>query len=246
MFVAPNLVLPAVNSPAFVIVADNVLADTRFDTSRLVNFESPALKPPVASSLLTKVPDIFKLVALFKIVVFAVMLAVLEEILFVFAKTASGKPLIVDELTPPILLIVVLILPVPDPTTSPVNVINWSPVFTPPTVTSPITVKVVEVDVPPAILNPFAKASGLTPLTVLFIKASSPAIVDNIPAVGRVTSVTLVVLIVVELVPANVTSLEVSKLPPSLMVLKPLSVPVPPKLGANAFVIFSVPLKLLP
>ena len=75
---------------------------------------------------------------------------------------------------PPILLMVVLNVPVPLPFTSPVKAINWSPEFTPPTVTSPTTVKVVFVFVPPVTLNPFVNAVGVTPFIDLFFKASVP------------------------------------------------------------------------
>ena len=101
----------------------------------------------------------------------AVILAVLDAILVSLVVTLVGNFEIVSELTPATELIVVVKVPVPDPLTSPVKVINWSPEFTPPSVTSPITVKVVTVLVPPEILNPFAKAVGLTPLIVLFVNA---------------------------------------------------------------------------
>ena len=72
----------------------------------------------------------------------------------------------------------------------------------------------------------------LIPLIVLFINASVPLIVASVPLVGSVTSELLVVLMVVEPVPANVKSLEVSILPPNLIIFVPLSLPVPPKFGA--------------
>jgi hypothetical protein len=56
----------------------------------------------------------------------------------------------------------------------------------PPTVTSPITVNVVFVFVPPAMVNPFANAVGLTPLIVLLVSDSIPLIVANVPVVGKV------------------------------------------------------------
>ena len=92
----------------------------------------------------------------------------------------------VDELIPPTLLIVVENVPVPLPVTSPVKVINWSPEFTPPIVTSPTTVKVVFVLVPPAIVNPVASAVGVTPLIILFVKLSLPVKVAKVPVSGNV------------------------------------------------------------
>ena len=131
------------------------------------------------------------------LVISDVILAVLVAILFVLAKTAAGKLAIVEELTPPILFIVVEKVPVPLPLTSPVNVINWSPEFTPPTVTSPITVKVVLVFVPPAIVNPVANAVGVNPLIVLFVKDSVPDNVAIVPEVGKVIFVFPIVAILV-------------------------------------------------
>ena len=91
----------------------------------------------------------------------------LNNILAVLLETDVGSVAIVLELTPPILLTVAGKEPVPDPDTSPVKVINWSPEFTPPIVTSPITVTVVVVFVPPEIVKPFAKEVGVTPLILL-------------------------------------------------------------------------------
>jgi hypothetical protein len=88
-------------------------------------------------------------------------------ILNVFEAILESNPLIVLELTPPILLTVVLNVPYPSPITSPVNFINWSPVFVPPTVTSPTTVNVVEVCVPPAIVNPFDNVVGVNPFMLV-------------------------------------------------------------------------------
>ena len=64
-------------------------------------------------------------------------------------------------------------------------------------VTSPITVNVVFVLVPPAMLNPFANAVGLTPLIVLFEKSSVPLMVAMVPVVGNVIFVLPIVFIVV-------------------------------------------------
>ena len=69
--------------------------------------------------------------------------------------------------------------------------------MTPPTVTSPTTVNVVFVIVPPAIENPVARAVGLTPLIVLFVSVSVPANVAIVPLVGSVTFVMPVVVMVV-------------------------------------------------
>ena len=51
--------------------------------------------------------------------------------------------------------------------------------------------------VPPAMVNPFAKAVGLIPLIVLFVKDSVPLMVAMVPLVGNVTFVLPTVLIVV-------------------------------------------------
>ena len=147
----------------------------------------------------------------------AVILIVLDAMFVVFVVTAVGSVAIVEELTPPIELIVVGNEPVPLPVTSPVNVINWSPEFTPPTVTSPITVNVVLVLVPPAIVNPVANSVGVNPLIVLFVKLSTPAKVDKVPVKGKVTDVVPVVVKVVLKLPATVKSLDVKKLPPRVI-----------------------------
>ena len=132
---------------------------------------------------------------------------------------------------------------------SPVIEIDWSPVLVPLNVPLIVEfsriVKVFE-SVPPAIVNPFSKLVGLIPLIVLFINASVPLIVASVPLVGSVTSELLVVLMVVEPVPANVKSLEVSILPPNLIIFVPLSLPVPPKFGAITWARSCVPLKSLP
>jgi hypothetical protein len=64
-------------------------------------------------------------------------------------------------------------------------------------VTSPTTVNVVFVLVPPAIENPVARAVGLTPLMVLLVSVSVPLNVASVPLVGHVTFVLSVVVIVV-------------------------------------------------
>ena len=51
--------------------------------------------------------------------------------------------------------------------------------------------------VPPAMLNPFANAVGLTPLTVLLVSDSVPLNVAMVPLVGRVTFVLPIVVKVV-------------------------------------------------
>ena len=107
-------------------------------------------------------------------------------ILAVFEATKVGKVAMVDEFIPPTLLIVVENVPVPLPVTSPVKVINWSPEFTPPMVTSPMTVKVVFVLVPPAMVNPLESAVGVTPLIILFVKLSLPVKVAKVPVSGNV------------------------------------------------------------
>ena len=64
-------------------------------------------------------------------------------------------------------------------------------------VTSPITVNVVLVLVPPAIEKPVARAVGITPLIVLLVSVSVPLNVANVPLVGRVTFVLSVAVMVV-------------------------------------------------
>ena len=93
---------------------------------------------------------------------------------------------------------VVLNVPVPLPFTSPVKAINWSPVLFPSKVTLPKTVNVVFVFVPPATLNPFANAVGVTPFIVLLVSVSVPLNVAIVPLVGSVTLELPVVVIVVE------------------------------------------------
>ena len=60
---------------------------------------------------------------------------------------------------------------------------------------------------------------------VLFVKVSVPAKVAKVPEVGKLIDVLPTVIIVVEKFP------EVTKSPPKVMVLLPLSTPVPPKVG---------------
>jgi hypothetical protein len=62
--------------------------------------------------------------ALVALVISEVILAVLDEIFNSLVVTLVGKVVIVDELTPPTLLMVVGNVPVPLPETSPVKVIN--------------------------------------------------------------------------------------------------------------------------
>ena len=78
--------------------------------------------------------------------------------------------------------------------------------MTPPTVTSPTTVNVVFVLVPPAMVKPFANAVGLTPLMVLFVRVSVPLKVAMVPLVGNVIFVFAVVFSVVVLLPAVLKS----------------------------------------
>ena len=70
--------------------------------------------------------------------------------------------------------------------------------MTPPTVTSPTTVKVVLVFVPPDTLKPFAKEVGVIPFILLFVRDSVPLKVAIVPLVGNVIFVLSVVVIVVE------------------------------------------------
>ena len=60
--------------------------------------------------------------------------------------------------------------PVPDPVTSPVKVIVWSPVLVPETEASKGTVKVLEV-VPPAMVNPLVWVVKVSPLYVFPVRA---------------------------------------------------------------------------
>ena len=64
-------------------------------------------------------------------------------------------------------------------------------------VTSPITVNVVLVMVPPAIVKPLDCTAGLIPLMVLFVRVSVPLNVAIVPLVGSVIFVLSVVVIVV-------------------------------------------------
>ena len=84
------------------------------------------------------------------------------------------------------------------------------------------TVNVVEVLVPPAIVKPVVCAVGVNPLIVLFVNASEPVKVANVPVLGSVTVVFAVVVNVVLYAP------DVVKFPPSVIVLPVLAIPVPP------------------
>ena len=88
--------------------------------------------------------------------------------------------------------------------------------MTPPTVTSPTTVKVVLVLVPPAIEKPVARAVGLIPLIVLFVSVSVPLKVAKVPLVGRVTLVMSVVVMVVVKLP------DVVNAPPNVIDFPPI------------------------
>ena len=85
-----------------------------------------------------------------------------------------------------------------------------------------MTVKVVFVLVPPAIVNPVAKAVGVIPLIVLFVKLSVPAKVAMVPVKGNVIFVLPVAVKVVLKLPATVKSFAVNKLPPKLIGLPPI------------------------
>jgi Tfp pilus assembly protein PilZ len=63
---------------------------------------------------------------------------------------------------------------------------------------------------------------------VLLVNVSVPANVAKVPVVGKVIFVTPVLVNVVLKLPAVVKSLAVKILPPKLIVLVPLSTPVPP------------------
>ena len=94
--------------------------------------------------------------------------------------------------------------------------------MTPPTVTFPITVNVVLVIVPPAIVNPFSNAEGLTPLMVLFVRDSVPLKVAMVPVVGKIILLFAVVVIVKSPIPFVIILL------PNVIVLPLLLTPVPP------------------
>ena len=140
----------------------------------------PALKSPL-TFLETIALDVFENVAdvaLFKTLPIAEIVANFVSVIFaLFA-------ILLLSIAP--FEMVVLNVPVPLPITSPISVINWSPEFTPPIVTSPTTVNVVLVIVPPAIVNPFAMEVGVTPLIVLFVNDSVPDNVAKVPEVGNV------------------------------------------------------------
>ena len=105
-------------------------------------------------------------------------------------------------------------------------------------VTSPTTVNVVFVLVPPAIENPFASAVGLMPLIVLFVSVSVPLKVAIVPLVGSVTFVLPVVVIVVVKLP------DVIKLP-AVVNAPPKTTGLPPKLFTVAVAVTSdVPLNV--
>ena len=80
------------------------------------------------------------------------------------------------------------------------------------------TVKVFD-EVPPDKVNPLATAVGVRPLIVLFVKASVPAKVAIVPVVGKVTSVSPILVNVVLKLPAVVKLLAVHILPPKVIVL---------------------------
>ena len=146
----------------------------------------------------------------------------LNNISAVFDAINVGRVVMVDEETPPTALIVVVNVPIPLPLASPVKVINWSPEFTPPTVTSPTTVKVVFFTVPPAMVNPFSNAVGFTPLMVLFVSDSVPFKVESVPEVGKIILLAAVVVMVKSPIPLVIILL------PKVIVLPLLLIPVPP------------------
>ena len=65
-------------------------------------------------------------------------------------------------------------------------------------------------------------------IIVLFVKVSVPAKVAIVPVVGKVTVVGAVLTKVVLKLPEVVKSLAVKIFPPKVIVLDPLSIPVPP------------------
>ena len=123
-------------------------------------------------------------------------------------------------------------MPVPEPVTSPVKEIVWSPVLVPLNVALLFTVKVF-VLVPPAIENPVAKEVGVNPLIVLLVSGSLPDNVLSVPVVGKIKSVVPVVFKVMleafeTVVPVVVNEAPVLISPPNVIVFPVLSTPVPP------------------
>ena len=77
-------------------------------------------------------------------------------------------------------------------------------------------------------LNPVEAAVKVTPLIILLVKDSVPAKVAIVPVVGKVILVMPVLVRVVLKLPTVIKLLAVTILPPKVMVLLPLSTPVPP------------------
>ena len=127
---------------------------------------------------------------------FTIVLGVLSD---VAEFTDDATVVIVDELTPPTLFTVVGTCPIPKPITSPYNSTCWVEAsdWPPPITISFRTVNLAEFVVPPLILKPFVKVSGLKPLMVLFVSVSVPLNVAIVPLVGSVTLVFPVVVMVV-------------------------------------------------
>ena len=91
---------------------------------------------------------------------------------------------------------------------------------------------------PPAIVKPFANDVGVTPLIVLFVNDSVPAIVAKVPVVGNVTFVVPIAVNVVVKLPAVVNPPAVVKSPPNEIGLPPILLTVgapaaPPKSPVN-------------
>ena len=80
----------------------------------------------------------------------------------------------------------------------------------------------------------------LAPLMVLLVSVSTPARVARVPESGKVTLVAPVVVRFRENAPVVVKDPAVDKFPPTVMVLDPLSTPVPPLPGAK------MPPKMMP
>ena len=104
--------------------------------------------------------------------------------------------------------------------------------------TSPITVNVVFVIVPPEMVNPLLSAEGETPLIILLVNDSLPVKVAIVPDIGNVIFVLPVVLIVVELLPVVIIFPAVNKFPPNDIVFPPIlftigDTAVPPKSPVN-------------
>ena len=135
--------------------------------------------------------------------------------------TGIARALPKSPATTPLFANVAEIAPVPEPVTSPLNVMVWSPVFEPMMDASLATVSVFEI-VPPTKLKPVPKLPGRTPLMDLLLKSSDPANVLKVPEIGKFKDVAAETVKLVANAPFT------TKFPPSVTVFPELSTPVPP------------------